>query len=482
MNQRLKNITILLLTCWFFYSCNTSESHYQEIFNSYEAGRFSEARQKIDQVTATYSQSEIAGELEILRDRMDRIELDFSKTEAEIRKELLVYFDELTTAQMNEWETSGKLEMRVIDGTKRYFRNAVPNLFRVDSMAEIVKIKKDGIYDDPLDAFCLENTASLVKNFQQGLPTEDMKQKFRIEYTITLQPDAVPANEQIRCWMPYPRESLPRQSNVKLLSVNSGEYQVADNSTLQRSLYMEKVSVAGEPTVFSFSAEFETVPQWIPVTPEKVQSYDTSSELYQKYTAERPPHLIFSEEIKSLAREITRDLTNPVDKVKAIYYWIDQNIPWASALEYSTFECIPQYVLENKKGDCGMQTLLFMSLARYSGIPCKWQSGWMLHPGEVNLHDWCEVYYEGIGWVPLDQSFGLQESEFTNIKEFYISGLDAYRLIVNDDFSREFDPPKKYYRSEPIDFQRGELEWSGGNLYFDKWSYNMKVTSIKETS
>jgi hypothetical protein len=402
----------------FFYSCNTSESHYQEIFNSYEAGRFSEARQKIDKVTATYSQSEIAGELEILRDRMDRIELDFSKTEAEIRKELLVYFDELTPAQMNEWEASGKLEMRVIDGNKRYFRNAVPNLFRVDSMAEIVKIKKDGIYDDPLDAFCLENTASLVKNFQQGLPPEDMKQKFRIEYTITLQPDAVPANERISCWMPYPRESMPRQSNVKLLSVNSGEYQVADNSTLQRSLYMKKVSVAGEPTVFSYSAEFETVPQWIPVTPEKVQAYNTSSELYQKYTAERPPHLIFSEEIKSLAREITHDLTNPADKVKAIYYWIDQNIPWASALEYSTFECIPQYVLENKKGDCGMQTLLFMSLARYSGIPCKWQSGWMLHPGEVNLHDWCEVYYEGIGWVPLDQSFGLQDRRLQRSKNF----------------------------------------------------------------
>ena len=138
------------------------------------------------------------------------------------------------------------------------------------------------------------------------------------------------------------------------------------------------------------------------------------------------------------------------------------------------------YVLKYRKGDCWMQTLLFMSLARVSGIPCKWQSGWMLHPGEVNLHDWCEVFYEGVGWVPLDQSFGLQNANNEEVKEFYISGIDGYRLIVNDDFSREFNPPKKYFRSEPIDFQRGELEWSGGNIYFDQWSYKMNVTYLKQ--
>jgi transglutaminase-like putative cysteine protease len=133
--------------------------------------------------------------------------------------------------------------------------------------------------------------------------------------------------------------------------------------------------------------------------------------LYKTHTSERSPHIVFSEEIESLAKEITHGISSPAEKVKAIYYWINQNIPWASALEYSTFESIPEYVLKYRKGDCGMQTLLFMSLARVSGIPCKWQSGWMLHPGEVNLHDWCEVYYEGVGWVPLDQSFGLQDSE-----------------------------------------------------------------------
>jgi hypothetical protein len=122
-----------------------------------------------------------------------------------------------------------------------------------------------------------------------------------------------------------------------------------------------------------------------------------------------------------------------------------------------------------------MQTFLLMSLLRYKGIPVKWQSGWMMPPDDKNLHDWCEVYYEGTGWVPVDVSYELQYSENLKTREFYISGIDSYRLIVNDGISGLLFPEKKFMRSEPFDFQRGEVEWKGGNLYFDKWDYSMKI-------
>lgn len=316
-------VIFVLVSSGFIFSPQFSE---EEIMRYFLEGNFLKAEQLISETLKSNPDKNTQNKLEIIRAKMDRIRLDFSKSEAEIKAELHPYFPELTDDLLRTWEESGKLEMRLIDSKRRYFKNAVPNLFRVDKKAAEAKEIKDGKTIDPLEKFCLEHTS---------------------------------------------------------------------------------------------------------------------------------------------------------EKVKAIYYWIDNNINWASALEYSTFECIPEYVLKNRKGDCGMQTLLFMSLARFSGIPCKWQSGWMLHPGEVNLHDWCEVYYEGVGWVPLDQSFGLQRSDNQKVKEFYISGIDGYRLIINDDFSREFEPPKKYFRSEPIDFQRGELEWSEGNIYFDKWNYKMDVKYMK---
>ena len=140
---------------------------------------------------------------------------------------------------------------------------------------------------------------------------------------------------------------------------------------------------------------------------------------------------------------------------------------------------IPHYVLYNRRGDCGMQTLLFMSMVRYKGIPVRWQSGWMVPHGAENLHDWCEVFYEGTGWVPVDVSYDLQDSDNKSVAEFYLSGIDSYRMILNDGISGELFPQKKFLRSEPYDFQRGEVEWKGGNLYFDKWDYDMKIEYLK---
>lgn len=61
------------------------------------------------------------------------------------------------------------------------------------------------------------------------------------------------------------------------------------------------------------------------------------------------------------------------------------------------------------------------------------------------------------------------------MKNFYLTGIDSYRLIVNEDFSQDLFPVKIWPRSEPIDFQRGELEWKGGNIYFSDWTYKMNV-------
>ena len=104
----------------------------------------------------------------------------------------------------------------------------------------------------------------------------------------------------------------------------------------------------------------------------------------------------------------------------------------------------------------------------------------MLHPNNKNLHDWGEVYFEGIGWVPVDQSFGLNDVEDEDTKWFFLGGNDAYHFIVNDDYSKPLFPAKIYPRSETVDFQRGEVEWQGGNLYFNKWDYFIDVEYLSE--
>jgi transglutaminase-like putative cysteine protease len=243
---------------------------------------------------------------------------------------------------------------------------------------------------------------------------------------------------------------------------------------------MEKPAKKGEPTVFNYKLSYKSISEWHNIDPSGIKPYDKNSELYKEFTAERKPHMVFTKELQELSEQIVGNEKNPYQAAKKIYTWIDNNIPWASAREYSTIDNISSYCYTNMHGDCGIQTLLFMTLARMNGIPTRWQSGWMMHPVEINLHDWCEMYLEGYGWVPVDQSFGIQRSDEENVKYFYLGGMDSYRLIVNDDYSKPLFPLKIYPRSETVDFQRGEVEWRGGNLYFDKWDYSMKAEYSEE--
>ncbi|MDF1548350.1 MAG: transglutaminase-like domain-containing protein [Bacteroidales bacterium] len=397
-----------------------------------------------------------------------RIKIDFSLSEQEIITQLKDRLGDSVIADKQEWEDNKKLEYRYIDGEKRYFKRSVSNLIR------LLPKNSDSLIIDPLDQFCLSHSADVI-NETSAFGQLTQGKDFVLRYRINLAAEAVPAGEIVRCWMPWPKEIHERQTNINLINVSENEYVIATDSNLQRSIYMEKVARAGEETVFEIKFSFRSFAQYF--KPEEIVSkpYLKDDSLYIKYTAEQAPHILFSDRIKALTDSIVGQENNPLEIVRKIYYWIDENIPWASALEYGIMPCIPSYVLDYKKGDCGMQTLLFMTMARYKGIPVKWQSGWMLHPNEINLHDWCEVYYEGTGWVPLDMSFSLQMSDNLSLKDFYITGIDSYRMIVNDDIGADFYPPKKFFRSEPWDFQRGELEWSGGNLYFNLWDYNMKV-------
>ena len=476
----MKQLFTLMISL-FMITMITAQTKYPTINKQIKEGNFTKAEKMIKDLIAKEKLSKPdLYDLNFQMDVMHRIKLDFDKTEADVIPALKKYYSNLNKKMLESWEKSKSLEMKVIDGKKMFFHNAVPNLFRINKEAKKRKEEVDGASPDKLKEFLKTHLPESVKECLATGKDFSNPVTMKITYTLTVDSDAVPAGEVIRCWLPYPRQDAPRQTNIKLISVNSDEYIIADSSHPQRTLYMEKAAEKGKPTVFKMQLEYTSYSEWHNIDPAKVLPYDTASELYKEYTAERPPHIVFTDQIKKLSKEIVGNETNPYEKVKKIYTWINNHIPWASAREYSTIKNISSYCLTNMHGDCGIMTLTFMTLARYNGIPCRWQSGWMMHPGSVNLHDWSEIYLNGYGWVPLDQNFGIQDYSIDpKIKYFYIGGIDSYRLIVNDDYGQPLFPEKIYSRSETTDFQRGEVEWRGGNIYFNKWDYNMDVQYMK---
>ena len=477
MIKRLLPMIILSITlsgCGQFVS--EQDLSPEKLLTLVEDGRFTDATAQIKQKIATEEMTPLdiwQWQFEI--DRMARIRQDFSLDKTTAYEKVREFYSDFTDEQLAAWERTNALENMTIDGEQLFFYAAPRNLFRIDKEAQEALNSIKGRQSDSLDRFLGWFIPQTVKSAKKSNRTlvDPVKMKYR--YTITIKPDEIPDGEIARVWMPYPRANA-KHTDIKLISVSQPEYTISPDSYPHKSIYMEKQVVKGEPTIFSYELSYTSYNQWFGFDPEKLKPYDKGSDLYTLYTSERDSHVIFTDDIKRITDSLTAGESNPYYKVKSIYSWICDNFPWASAREYSTLRNIPQYVLDNKHGDCGQVALLFITMARYAGVPTKWQSGWMMHPGNLNLHDWAEVYYEGIGWVPVDQSFGKTylASDNEDALYFFTRGLDAYRLIVNDDFSGDLFPAKTHPRSETVDFQRGEVEWRGENLYFGRWRYKME--------
>ena len=484
----LISIVLVGLAGLFMFCAELNDADYKALI---EQGEFTKASQTINYILATdtsltdMDKYDLSFEIE----RLDRIEKDFTKTRQDVIDFIKEYIPDVSDDMIDRWEAEKSLEMMVIDGEKRYFKYAARNLFRINKECK-------AIWDEHHKGEVPEATDST----RSKLVFNKLDQKIidyyhrtggkysnpavrRIDYTLTVNADAVPDGEIIRCWLPYPREIQDRQTNIKLLETDPAEYLIAPNDlTLQRTIYFEKPAVKGEPTKFNVKYEYTIYGTYVDVVPENILPINPEGPL-KPYIEEWPPHIVFTDTLRAISKSIVGDETNPFRIAQKIVHWIDDNIPWASAREYSTIRNLSEYPVINGHGDCGLQAMLMIALCRLNGIPARWQSGWIFEPSFAdydNMHDWGMIYYEPYGWLPLDPDYGVLESDNDELKYFLLHGMDNGRLIFNDDYSQDFYPKKIHPRSETVDSQRGEVEWRGGNLYFDQWDYEMNYETLGE--
>lgn len=481
--MKIKKIFLYIIILLLFQACNIKPDP-AELFSSlkteYEKGNFQKVSELTDSLKKVFAEeTSIIRMADSLLQISERIRIDYRLTRDQFISRIESYKLPYNDSILNIWDKKNWSDQRIIEGEMMYFRRSPSNIMLLSLFHENKeKQALENSYDPKLIAR-MEHTKKIIEASRKDKgPVFPVNMK--ITYTLTVDPDAVPEGEIIRCWLPWPKTNHPRQKKVEFISASEKDYLISPDSSVHKSIYMEQKAVKGTPTVFTVSFSYESSGCYVNQEDIESRQYNRESELYKKYTQEELPQIHFSDNIKKLADSITSPDDTPFETVRKIYLWFKENIPWTGALEYSIMPDIPDYVISNRRGDCGMQILLYMSMLRYKGIPVRWQSGWMLPPDYENLHDWCEIYFEDAGWIPSDISYALQADEDIRIKQFFMTGIDSYRMIVNDGIARNLYPEKIHLRSEPYDFQRGEIEWKGGNLYFDKWDYDMDIEYIND--
>jgi transglutaminase-like putative cysteine protease len=439
-----------------------------------DAGQFRAAERRIDQTLAQAGASASQRDsLEFERERMRRILLDFSLTPDEAKARVRKAIPDLKDAEFAAWDAAGLLESRTIDGRKLYFKRAPSNLFRLSAAARARRAEQTPFNDGPLEQPHPHHSEIISAATTSGRSSVAPR-RVRVSQSIIVNADAVPAGEQLRAWIPYPREIEGQQQDIELISSAPSKHEVAPGSVMQRTVYLEQPAKAGQSTRFTIDYEVTVYGQRHAIDPAKVQPTPHTPELAE-FVRERPPHVVFTDAMRKFSRDVVGAEKNPYRIAQKLFDAVDR-IPWAGALEYSTITNISDYALRAGHADCGQQTLLLMTLLRLNGIPARWQSGMVYSDGKYdNLHDWGMLYLAPYGWVPMDVTFGRLASPDPAVANFYFGSLDAYRLAFNDDYGQPFFPPKRHFRSETVDSQRGEVEWREGNLYFDRWDYEFQA-------
>ncbi|GMA63920.1 transglutaminase domain-containing protein [Alicyclobacillus fastidiosus] len=132
--------------------------------------------------------------------------------------------------------------------------------------------------------------------------------------------------------------------------------------------------------------------------------------------------LLVPKQISSLALQLTKGMTDPKQKAKALYEWEIHHVTydWKKYDDYVYHgkwdQQSPLQTLETGKGVCADYALLYADLAHAAGLKVQIDEGVAGTGGDYGSHAWNEVYLPNVGqWITVDTTWGSAQDEWFDV-------------------------------------------------------------------
>lgn len=151
-----------------------------------------------------------------------------------------------------------------------------------------------------------------------------------------------------------------------------------------------------------------------------------------------------------LAAKVTAGKTAEVDKARAIYDYVFENMKYdKSGTGWGRGDVL--YACDAKKGNCTDFHSLFIAMARSQGIPARFEIGFQIPAdkgsGEIaGYHCWAEFFDPQRGWIPVD----ISEAWKNPVKQnYYFGAHDANRMQFTMGRDLKLSPAQE---GEPLNY------------------------------
>ena len=272
--------------------------------------------------------------------------------------------------------------------------------------------------------FSLALLISLLCSFLCVYASVPNARNFEFDYQVTV--SDIPSNAlNLKIWIPYlPQTSYQIVEDVAT-SLSNHSAVTYDKKYSNKILYYSfkspkdstiKIDIRYKVKRYEYSKKS-------PFKSDRPQESDDP----QKYLA-ADRLVTMGPQIKTLATEITSGKKATMEKAKAIYDYVFENITYDKKIP-GWGNGDTERVCLVKAGNCTDFHSLFISLARASGIPAKFVIGTSIpkeKQGEIkSYHCWAEFYDEKLGWVPVDISEAWKDK---TAREYFFGTINEDRL------------------------------------------------------
>lgn len=209
-------------------------------------------------------------------------------------------------------------------------------------------------------------------------------------------PEASEDSAELWLWITLPPEH--EGQDVTVDEIYPEPYEIVEDSLGRNRIIFWRITDLGADEIyFYYDFTFTRYEVVTDVDPEKIESYDTTSSEYLRYT-QSEPWIELTDEIKAKAQKVVGNEVNPYNQARLIFDWVIENMVY----EYPEIEDRgAEKSFKSLKGDCGEFSVVFCAMCRAVSIPARTVTCvWLDKPG----HQWAEVLLPGYGWMPVDPS------------------------------------------------------------------------------